>query len=96
MPVHEFSAIDCFGQKPPCPNYWGYDPLVFFSPHRGYASGGEPGDQVREFKEMVRALHQAGIEVFLDVVFNHTAEGNETGPTLSFQGSGKSHILHAR
>ena len=86
MPVHEFSGIDCFGHKPERPNYWGYDPLAFFAPHRGYAVGSEPGCQVREFKEMVRALHQAGIEVILDVVFNHTAEGNEYGPTLSFKG----------
>ncbi len=86
MPVHEFSYIDCFGNMPDHPNYWGYDPIAFFSPHRGYAVGREPGAQVREFKEMVRALHQAGIEVILDVVFNHTAEGNEHGPTLSFKG----------
>ncbi len=87
MPVHEFSPdIDCFGHKQQRPNYWGYDPLALFAPHRGYAVGPEPGCQVREFKEMVRALHQAGIEVILDVVFNHTAEGNEYGPTLSFKG----------
>jgi isoamylase len=86
MPAHEFSTIDCFGNKPPLPNYWGYDPLAFFAPHRGYAVGAEPGCQVREFKEMIRAFHQAGIEVILDVVFNHTAEGNEYGPTLSFKG----------
>lgn len=86
MPVHEFPILDCLGQKIEHGNYWGYDPLSFFSPHRGYASSKEPGAQVREFKEMVRALHQAGIEVILDVVFNHTAEGNECGPTLSFKG----------
>ncbi|OHB78804.1 MAG: glycogen debranching enzyme GlgX [Planctomycetes bacterium RBG_16_64_12] len=86
MPVHEFPIYDCIGQKLRRPNYWGYDPLALFAPHRGYASGSEPGSQVREFKEMVRALHQAGIEVILDVVFNHTAEGNEQGPTLSFKG----------
>jgi glycogen operon protein len=86
MPVFEFSTLDCLGQMPAHPDYWGYDPLAFFAPHRGYAVGGEPGCQVREFKEMVRALHQAGIEVILDVVFNHTAEGNENGPTLSFKG----------
>ena len=74
------------GNSTPRPNYWGYDPIAFFSPHRGYAVGTEPGCQVREFKEMVRALHSAGIEVILDVVFNHTAEGNEWGPTLSFKG----------
>ena len=86
MPVHEFPIRDCLGQVPPRPNYWGYDPLCFFAPHRGYAVGEEPGSQVREFKEMVRALHSADIEVILDVVFNHTAEGNEQGPTLSFKG----------
>ncbi len=86
MPVHEFPILDCLGQKPHRPNYWGYDPLALFSPHRGYAVGAEPGSQVREFKELVRALHQAGMEVILDVVFNHTAEGNEQGPTLSFKG----------
>jgi len=86
MPVHEFPIRDCFGKKLERPNYWGYDPLAFFSPHRGYAAGREPGCQVREFKQMVRALHQAGIEVILDVVFNHTSEGNERGPTLSFKG----------
>ena len=96
MPVHEFSSIDCFGNKPERPNYWGYDPLAFFAPHRGYAAGAEPGCQVREFKEMVRALHQAGIEVILDVVFNHTAEGNEYGPDAEFQGAGKPRLLHAR
>ncbi|HUT09509.1 MAG TPA: glycogen debranching protein GlgX [Thermoguttaceae bacterium] len=86
MPVHEFPIRDCLGQKLKRPNYWGYDPLAFFAPHRGYAASSKPGAQVREFKEMVRALHQAGIEVILDVVFNHTAEGNERGPTLSFKG----------
>ena len=86
MPVHEFPILDCLGEKPARANYWGYDPLAFFSPHRGYAVGTEPGCQVREFKEMVRAFHQADIEVILDVVFNHTSEGNEHGPTLSFKG----------
>jgi len=86
MPVHEFPILDCFGNRPPRPNYWGYDPLCFFAPHRGYTVSKEPGAQVREFKEMVRALHAAGIEVILDVVFNHTAEGNECGPTLSLKG----------
>ncbi|MGA2033146.1 MAG: isoamylase, partial [Thermoguttaceae bacterium] len=86
MPVHEFPMSDCLGQKLGRPNYWGYDPLCFFAPHRGYAVSSEPGAQVREFKEMVRALHSAGIEVILDVVFNHTPEGNEFGPTLNFKG----------
>ncbi len=86
MPVHEFPILGFNGHKFPRPNFWGYDPMAFFSPHRGFAAGKEPGCQVREFKEMVRALHQAGIEVILDVVFNHTCEGNEHGPTLSFKG----------
>jgi isoamylase len=86
LPVHEFSTLDHFGRQPACPNYWGYDPLAFFAPHRGYALSGKPGSQVREFKEMVREFHKAGIEVFLDVVFNHTAEGDDSGPTLSFKG----------
>lgn len=86
MPVHEFPIKDIHGNKMKTPNYWGYDPMAFFSPHRGYAHDKTPGAQVREFKEMVKALHAAGIEVILDVVFNHTCEGNEQGPTLSFKG----------
>jgi isoamylase len=86
MPVHEFPIRDIHGKSLDRPNYWGYDPMAFFSPHRGYAVGKEPGCQVLEFKQMVKALHQAGIEVILDVVFNHTCEGNELGPTLTFKG----------
>ena len=86
MPVHEFPIRGTDGKKLERPNYWGYDPLAFFAPHRGYAAGSAPGSQVNEFKQMVKALHQAGIEVILDVVFNHTSEGNELGPTLSFKG----------
>ncbi len=86
MPVHEFPIRDCLGNHLDRPNYWGYDSMAFFSPHRGYAVSNEPGAQVNEFKQMVRALHQAGIEVILDVVFNHTCEGNELGPTISFKG----------
>jgi isoamylase len=86
MPVHEFPTESPAGLAGERRNYWGYDPMAFFAPHRGYAAGTEPGCQVREFKEMVRALHAAGIEVILDVVFNHTAEGNELGPTFSFKG----------
>lgn len=67
-------------------NYWGYDPISFFAPKGRYSSSGENGNQVKEFKEMVRELHKAGIEVILDVVFNHTGEGSELGPTLSFRG----------
>ncbi len=71
-------------------NYWGYDTIGFFAPHAGYSSarrvGGPPGSEIDEFKAMVKALHRAGIEVLLDVVFNHTAEGSELGPTLCFRG----------
>jgi isoamylase len=67
-------------------NYWGYSTIAFFAPKESYAVGGAPGAAVTEFKEMVRDLHRAGIEVILDVVFNHTAEGDETGPTLNFRG----------
>lgn len=86
MPVHEFPIKDIHGNVKDRPNYWGYDPLAFFAPHSGYAHSSEPGAQVNEFKTMVKALHQAGIEVILDVVFNHTCEGNERGPVLSFKG----------
>ena len=86
MPVHEFPILDIHGNVPERPNYWGYDPMAFFAPHRGYAYSKEPGAQVNEFKQMVKACHQAGIEVILDVVFNHTCEGNEHGPVLSFKG----------
>jgi glycogen operon protein len=67
-------------------NYWGYNTIGFFAPHAAYASVDEPSSVIAEFKHMVRSLHQAGIEVILDVVFNHTAEGNHLGPTLSFRG----------
>ncbi len=86
MPIHEFPILGSDGKKPPRPNYWGYDSMAFFAPHRGYAANTEPGGQVDEFKQMVKALHKAGIEVILDVVFNHTSEGNERGPTFSFKG----------
>ena len=86
MPIHEFPIGHISGHETERPNYWGYDPLAFFSPHRGYAASDEPGAQVREFKQLVKSLHQAGIEVILDVVFNHTCEGNERGPVLSFKG----------
>ena len=86
MPVHEFPTEESDGTKGARTNYWGYDPMAFFAPHRGYMEGSNPGDQVNQFKEMVRELHLAGIEVILDVVFNHTAEGNDRGPTFSFKG----------
>ena len=86
MPIHEFPIHDFNGDKLERPNYWGYDSMAFFAPHRGYAWDETPGAQVKEFKQMVKALHEAGIEVILDVVFNHTCEGNEKGPVLSFKG----------
>jgi glycogen operon protein len=86
MPVHEFPILDFHGHPLKHPNYWGYDPLAFFAPHRGYAHGQQAGAQVQEFKTLIRELHRAGIEVILDVVFNHTCEGNERGPILSMKG----------
>ncbi|MEU7647966.1 glycogen debranching protein GlgX [Streptomyces huasconensis] len=85
MPVHQFvndhRLVD-MGLN----NYWGYNTIGFFAPHNTYASWGDRGEQVLEFKQAVKALHEANIEVILDVVYNHTAEGNHLGPTLSFKG----------
>ncbi|MFD4629243.1 glycogen debranching protein GlgX [Streptomyces sp. NPDC058284] len=85
MPVHQFvndhRLVD-MGLN----NYWGYNTIGFFAPHNAYASWGDRGEQVLEFKQAVKALHEADIEVILDVVYNHTAEGNHLGPTLSFKG----------
>ena len=90
MPVQEFNENEMTQVNPltgeKLKNYWGYNPVSFFAPKASYCSSGKLGHQVLEFKEMVRALHQAGIEVILDVVFNHTAEGNELGPTICFRG----------
>ncbi len=86
MPVHDFPVNNTDGSPGGRQNYWGYDPLAFFAPHHGYASDQTPGAAVREFKQMVKALHEAGIEVVLDVVFNHTCEGNDQGPVLSMKG----------
>ena len=85
MPVHQF-VHDGHLVDSGLRNYWGYNTIGFFAPHNGYSAGGQRGEQVQEFKAMVRALHHAGIEVILDVVYNHTAEGNHLGPTLSFRG----------
>ncbi|TDW70662.1 glycogen debranching protein GlgX [Kribbella pratensis] len=85
MPVHQF-AQDGTLQERGLSNYWGYNTIGFFAPHNAYSSTGMRGQQVTEFKAMVKALHEADIEVILDVVYNHTAEGNEFGPTLSFKG----------
>ncbi len=85
LPVHQFihdKRLADLGLR----NYWGYNPIGYFAPHSGYASSGQQGQQVNEFKQMVKTLHNAGIEVILDVVFNHTAEGNHLGPMLCFKG----------
>ncbi|ABF42296.1 isoamylase [Candidatus Koribacter versatilis Ellin345] len=83
LPVFEFDPLDC---PPGLVNYWGYAPVSFFSPHKAYSSGHAYLAAINEFRDMVKALHRAGIEVILDVVYNHTAEGSETGPTFSFKG----------
>jgi isoamylase len=85
MPVHQFVPEQRLAGRG-LTNYWGYNTIGFFAPHNGYSSAAEPHNQVAEFKAMVRALHEAGIEVILDVVYNHTAEGGAGGPTLSFRG----------
>jgi glycogen operon protein len=85
MPVHQFvhdSHLVDRGLR----NYWGYNTIGYFAPHNDYAASGQRGQQVQEFKAMVKALHAEGLEVILDVVYNHTAEGNQLGPTLSFRG----------
>src|SRR5262245_49279322 len=89
MPVCEFDEFENSRPGPngrPVRNYWGYSPVAFFAPKAGYAASGKLGMQVDELKALVRELHRNGIEVFLDVVFNHTAEGNEHGPCISFRG----------
>ena len=83
LPVFQFDAQDC---PPGKVNYWGYAPVSFFAPHQAYSSRRDPLGPVDEFRDMVKALHRAGIEVILDVVFNHTAEGDQRGPTLCFRG----------
>ena len=85
MPVHQFIHDSHLADRG-MTNYWGYNTIGFFAPHNDYASSGQGGQQVQEFKAMVKALHAHGLEVILDVVYNHTAEGNQLGPTLSFRG----------
>jgi glycogen operon protein len=85
MPVHQFVPEHDLTERG-LTNYWGYNTIAFLAPHNGYSSASAPGGQVGEFKAMVKALHEAGIEVILDVVYNHTAEGDHRGPTLSFRG----------
>jgi glycogen operon protein len=83
LPIFQFDAQDA---PPGLVNYWGYSPVSFFAPHQGYSSRQDPLGPIDEFRDMVKALHRAGIEVILDVVFNHTAEGDHEGPTLSLRG----------
>ena len=83
LPVFQFDAQDC---PPGVVNYWGYQPVSFFAPHQAYSSRHDPLGPVDEFRDMVKALHRAGIEVILDVVFNHTTEGDRNGPTLCLRG----------
>ena len=83
LPVFQFDAQDC---PPGKVNYWGYAPVSFFAPHQAYSSRPDPLGAVDEFRDMVKALHRAGLEVILDVVYNHTAEGDQRGPTLCFRG----------
>jgi len=85
LPVHQF-VQDSHLEEKGLRNYWGYNSIGFFAPHGEYSSVGDGGGQVAEFKAMVKAMHAAGLEVILDVVYNHTAEGNHMGPTLSFKG----------
>jgi isoamylase len=85
MPVHHF-VTDRYLKDKGLTNYWGYNTIGFFAPDVRYSNSSVLGNQVREFKEMVKALHKSGLEVILDVVYNHTAEGNHMGPTLSFRG----------
>jgi len=85
MPVHQFVNDPTLVVKE-LSNYWGYNTIGFFAPHNAYAASNVPGAQVQEFKQLVKAMHEAGIEVILDVVYNHTAEGNHLGPTICFRG----------
>jgi isoamylase len=86
MPVHQF-VHDHYLEERGLRNYWGYNSIAYFAPHNAYSSRGDLGNQVQDFKNMVKCLHEVGIEVILDVVYNHTAEGNHLGPTLSFRGA---------
>jgi glycogen operon protein len=94
LPVFQFDPLAC---PPGRVNYWGYQPVSFFAPHQAYSSRQDPLGPVDEFRDMVKALHRAGIEVVLDVVFNHTAEGGHDGPTLCFRGldNGAYYVLEA-
>jgi glycogen operon protein len=90
LPIHDFDETEVLRLSPfdgsPLKNYWGYSTVSFFAPHNGYCVRPECGDHINEFRDMVKALHRAGIEVILDVVYNHTNEGNHQGPTFNFKG----------
>ncbi len=90
MPIQEFDENEIHRMNPntaePLKNYWGYDPISFFAPKGSYSSSGDRGQQKLEFKEMVKAFHQESMEIILDVVFNHTSEGNQNGPTYNYRG----------
>jgi isoamylase len=90
MPIHHFTHNKFLLDKG-LTNYWGYNSIGYFAPHAEYSASGQHGEQVNEFKEMVKAYHNAGMEVILDVVYNHTAEGNHLGPTLAFRGIDNHH-----
>ncbi|MGW0834876.1 glycogen debranching protein GlgX [Streptomyces prunicolor] len=97
LPVFDFDETQVLRTGPdgtPRRNYWGYDPYGFFAPHTGYCSSPHLATHITEFRDMVKAFHQAGIEVILDVVFNHTSEGNEFGPTISFRGAANEAYYH--
>ncbi len=97
MPVFDFDETEVLRTLPDgtqLRNYWGYDPFGFFAPHSGYCTQPEAGSHQREFRDMVKALHAAGIEVILDVVFNHTSEGDHRGPTISFKGLANETYYH--
>ena len=93
LPVFQFDVQDA---PPGQTNYWGYSPVSFFAPHQAYSSRQDPLGPVDEFRDIVKALHRADIEIILDVVFNHTGEGDDHGPTLSFRGIRQYHLLHSR
>ena len=95
MPVHHF-VHDQYLVEAGRRNYWGYNTIGFFAPYHGYSSDGNLGQQVQEFRGMVKALHAAGIEVILDVVYNHTAEGNELGPDAVLPRHRQHRLLPAR
>ena len=95
LPVQQFYSRD-FLEQNGLGEYWGYNTIAFFAPHAGYGTGSRPGCAVDEFKEMVRSLHEAGIEVILDVVYNHTGEGGRFGPTVCYRGlDNESYYLHS-